>query len=64
MNWLDFRSNIINCHVEVAIIVVSFFFLLHVQGLFFLDSLVISTILKPRKGCMNFNNNFFYIFMA
>ena len=47
MNWLDFRSKIICCHVEVAIVVLSFFILLHVQGLFFLDYLVISTILKP-----------------
>ena len=56
MNWLDFRNKIINCHVEMAIVVVSFFFILHVQGLLF--------PLFENQQCMNFNYNFFYIFMA
>ena len=54
MNWLDFRSNIINCHVEVAIIVVSFFFLLHVQGLFFSRFSCYFHYFKTKKGVYEF----------
>ena len=61
MNWLDFRSKIIYRHVEAAIAVVSFFFLLHVQGLCFLDYLVISTILKPTM--YEFYNNFTQLYL-
>lgn len=56
MNWLDFRSKIINCHVEVAIVVVSFFSYYIYKDWFFIGSLIISAILKPIM--YKFHNNF------